>query len=157
MYEKTLPDNLTEYVQALIFMGDWFTVQRRTWDGSRMYQRAWATLVEHNAEQSIGEALLGEPQPIEYLPMPGAPEIQPDEDSYYVDALLDVPVSGWPDNIRIQSVHPTQETSLYQRAKRAIAATRYRPRFRNGQAVTATNIPLRYVFKYKQQPGWFHF
>ena len=156
-YEKTLPDGIMDYTRALVFMGDWLTVQRRVWEGARQYQRAWAALEEHDADPALVDELFGEPQPIEQLPIPGEPEPQADADSYYVDALLDVPESGWPHNIRIQAVHPPGETTLIPRAERGIAATRYRPRYRNGHPVATTDVPLRFVFKHKDQPGWLHY
>ena len=156
-YEKDLPGTLMDYARALVFMGDWLTVQRRVMEGARMYRRAWAALADHNADPAQVDELFGEPQPIEQLPIPGEPEPEAGQDSYYVDALLDVPASGWPRNIRIQAIHPSVETTLVKRAERGIAATRYRPRYDNGQPVGTTDISLRFVFKYQQQPGWFHF
>ena len=156
-YEKTLPDGIMDYARALVFMGDWLTVQRRVLEGARLYRRAWAALAEHDADPALVDELFGEPQPIEQLPIPGETEIEIAEDSYYVDALLDVPKSGWPTNIRIQAVHPPEQTTLTRRAERGIAATRYRPRFRNGQPVATSDVPLRFVFKHKDQPGWLHF
>lgn len=156
-YEAKLPGTITEYARALVFMGDWLTVQRRVIEGSRMYQRAWTALAEHDAPPALADALFGEPQPIEQLPIPGEEEPEAGTDSYYADALLDVPESGWPRNIRIQAVHPPEETSLLKRAERGIAATRYRPRYRNGQPVATTDVPLRFIFKHKDQPGWLHF
>ena len=156
-YEKTLPDGIMDYTRALVFMGDWLTVQRRVWEGGRQYQRAWAALEEHDADPALVDELFGEPQPIEQLPIPGEPEPQAGADNYYVDALLDVPESGWPHNIRIQAVHPPGETTLIPRAERGIAATRYRPRYRNGHPVATTDVPLRFVFKHKDQPGWLHY
>ena len=156
-YEKTLPAGIMDYAWALVFMGDWLTVQRRVSEGARMYQRAWVALSDHGADPAQVEELFGEPQPIEQLPVPGAAEPEVAADSYYVDALLDVPESGWPTNIRIQEVHPSDEITLIKRAERGIAATRYRPRYRDGQPVAATDVPLRFVFKYKEQPGWLHF
>ena len=156
-YEKTLPAGIMDYTRALVFMGDWLTVQRRVWEGARQYQRAWAALEEHDADPALVDELFGEPQPIEQLPIPGEPEPQAGADSYYVDALLDVPESGWPHNIRIQAVHPPGETTLIPRAERGIAATRYRPRYRNGHPVATTDVPLRFVFKHKDQPGWLHY
>ena len=143
--------------RALVFMGDWLTVQRRVLEGAHLYQRAWAALEEHDADPALVDELFGEPQPIEQLPVPGEPEPQVGADSYYVDALLDVPKSGWPTNIRIQAIHSPEETTLIRRAERGIAATRYRPRYRNGQPVASTDVPLRFVFKHKDQPGWLHF
>ena len=156
-YEKTLPAGIMDYARALVFMGDWLTVQRRVWEGARQYQRALAALEEHNANPAQVDDLFGEPQPIEQLPIPGEAEPQAGADNYYVDALLDVPESGWPTNIRIQAVHPPGETTLIQRAERGIAATRYRPRYRNGHPVATTDVPLRFVFKHKDQPGWLHY
>ena len=156
-YEKTLPAGIMDYTRALVFMGDWLTVQRRVWEGARQYQRAWAALEEHDADPALVDELFGEPQPIEQLPIPGEAEPQAGADNYYVDALLDVPESGWPHNIRIQAVHPPGETTLIPRAERGIAATRYRPRYRNGHPVATTDVPLRFVFKHKDQPGWLHY
>ena len=156
-YEKTLPDGIVDYARALVFMGDWLTVQRRVLEGGGLYQRAWAALEEHDADPALVDELFGEPHPIEQLPVPGEAEPQTGAGSYYVDALLDVPKSGWPTNIRIQAVHPPEETALIRRAERGIAATRYRPTYRNGQPVATTDVPLRFVFKHKDQPSWLHF
>ena len=157
IYEKTLPGGIMDYARALVFMGDWLTVQRRVLEGARLYQRALAALEEHDADPALVDELFGEPQPIEQLPIPGETESQAGADSYYVDALLDVPKSGWPTNIRIQAIHPPEQTTLVRRAERGIAATRYRPRYRNGQPVASIDVPLRFVFKHKDQPGWLHF
>ena len=159
-YEANLPDTLMEYARALVFMGDWLTVQRRVMEGARMYRRAWAALAEHDAAPAHVDELdelFGEPQPIEQLPIPGEAEPEAGADSYYADALLDVPESGWPRNIRIQAIHPSEQTGLLKRAERGIAATRYRPRYRNGQPVATTDVPLRFIFKHKDQPAWLHF
>ena len=85
-YEKTLPGGIIDYARALVFMGDWLTVQRRVWEGARQYQRAWAALAEHNADPAQVGELFGEPQPIEQLPIPGEAEPQAGADNYYVDA-----------------------------------------------------------------------
>ena len=156
-YEATLPAGIMDYARALVFMGDWLTVQRRVLEGARKYKQAWAALAEHGAGPAEVEKLFGAPQPIEQLPVPGDAELQAGADSYYADALLDVPETGWPTNIRIQAIHPPDETTLVRRARRGIAATRYRPRYRDGQPVATTDVPLRFVFKHKDQPGWLHF
>ena len=155
-YEATLPASVMDYARALVFLGDWLTVQRRVLEGARKYRQAWTALARHNADPAQVEELFGEPHPIEQLPVPGEEEIEAGADSYYADALLDVPETGWPTNIRIQAIHPPEETTLLKRAERGIAATRYRPRYRDGQPVATTDVPLRFVFKHKVQPGWLH-
>ena len=74
-YEKTLPGGIMDYARALVFMGDWLTVQRRVLEGARLYQRALAALAEHDADPALVDELFGEPQPIEQLPIPGETEI----------------------------------------------------------------------------------
>ena len=155
-YEATLPASVMDYARALVFLGDWLTVQRRALEGARKYRQAWTALARHNADPAQVEELFGEPHPIEQLPVPGEEEVKAGADSYYADALLDVPETGWPTNIRIQAIHPPEETTLLKRAERGIAATRYRPRYRDGQPVATTDVPLRFVFKHKVQPGWLH-
>ena len=156
-YEANLPDTITEYARALVFMGDWLTVQRRVNEGAGMYRKAWTALAGHGAPPALADELFGEPQPIEQLPIPGEEEPEAGADSYYADAILDVPETGWPRNIRIRAVHPPEQTTLLKRAQRGIAATRYRPRYRDGQPVATTDVPLRFIFKHKEQPGWLHF
>ena len=156
-YEAKLPETLAEYARALLFMGDWLSVQRRAAQGARMYRKAWDALVAHDAPPALVHELFGEPQPVEQLPIPGEDEPEVRADSHYVNALLDVPESGWPRNIRVLSIHPPEATALLKRAERGIAATRYRPRYRDGQPVATTDVPLRFIFRHKDQPGWMHF
>ena len=156
-YEARLPETLAEYARALVFMGDWLTVQRRVTEGARMYRKAWDALAAHDAPPPLAHELFGEPQPVEQLPIPGEQEPEVRADSYYVDALLDVPESGWPRNIRVMSIHPPDEPALLKRAERGIAATRYRPRYRDGRPVATTDVPLRFIFRHREQPGWLHF
>ncbi len=151
MYEQRLPAALEEYVEALVFTGDWLTVLRRVGSGARFYQRAHAVLAEHRPRAAHLSALLETPQPIEYLPPPGTAAPAAGKDSYYADALLDVPASGWPQNIRILAVHPPEQADLPQRARRAIAAVRYRPRFQDGRPAAAADVSLRYVFRHKKE------
>lgn len=151
MYEQRLPAALEEYVEALVFTGDWLTVQRRAGSGARFYQRARAVLAEHRPRAAHLAALLETPQPIEYLPPPGAAAVAAVKDGCYADALLDVPASGRPQNIRILAVHPPGHADLPQRARRAIAAVRYRPRFQAGRLAATADIRLRYVFRHKKE------
>ena len=53
-YEATLPAGIIDYARALVFMGDWLTVQRRVLEGARKYRQAWAALAEHGAGRGRG-------------------------------------------------------------------------------------------------------
>jgi len=65
----------------------------------------------------------------------------------FVDAVFDVPASGWPANIRIAGTSAGDKPNLSHRGELAVAAVRYRPRFENGEPVDTRDVTLRYVFK----------
>ena len=146
-YEKDLPATRAERAQALIFMGDWFTAQRRLWDGARLYRRAWAVLED---DKALLNALFGAPQPIEPPRLPKEGRIGPVAGPgpaaapSCIDAVLDIPANGWPENIRLRAVYPPDKTAQLQRDEYAIAATRHRPRFKAGQPVATRDVALRY-------------
>lgn len=153
-YETHLPATRAEYAQALIFMGDWFTAQRRLWDGARLYRRAWAVLED---DKALLNRLFGAPQPIAPPRLPKAGGIGPVAGPgpaaaggsapvapSCIDAVLDIPANGWPENIRLRAVYPPDKTAQRERDEYAIAATRHRPRFKAGQPVATRNVALRY-------------
>ena len=70
-YEANLPDTITEYARALVFMGDWLTVQRRVIEGSRMYRTAWAALAEHDAPPGAGGGTVRRTAAYRAAPHPG--------------------------------------------------------------------------------------
>ena len=153
-YETHLPATRAEYAQALIFMGDWFTAQRRLWDGARLYRRAWAVLED---DKALLNRLFGAPQPIAPPRLPKAGGIGPVAGPgpaaaggsapvapSCIDAILDIPANGWPQNIRLRAVYPPDKTAQQERDEYAIASTRHRPRFRAGQPVATRDVALRY-------------
>lgn len=153
-YEKDLPATRAECAQALIFMGDWFTAQRRLWDGARLYRRAWAVLED---DKALLDRLFGAPQPIAPPRLPNAGRIDPAVGlgpvaaggappvaSSCIDAILDIPAHGWPQNIRLRTVYPPDKTAQRERDEYAIAATRHRPRFQAGRPVATRDVALRY-------------
>jgi tetratricopeptide (TPR) repeat protein len=134
------------HAEALVFMGDWYLLFRRKIDAMQRYRRAWQVLREHDVPAADIAAIFGEPKPLQTLtpPGPAEPGIVPERP--WVEAVIDVPDSGWPANIRIRTVHPENEQRLQTRGYYAIAALRYRPRFANGEPVATEDVPLRYLF-----------
>ena len=72
-------------------------------------------------------------------------EILP-ENPPYVLASFDVSPSGKAHNIQIIESSEGDNVRYRRKAKRSIAATRFRPRYENGQPVLTTGLNLRYVF-----------
>ncbi|MBT7953061.1 MAG: hypothetical protein HN764_15640 [Gammaproteobacteria bacterium] len=145
IYEAGLPDTIQEYAQALVYMGDYYLSLKRKWNAMKNYEKAFATLVEHNAETKVINTIFGQPRQVKPFGLPGN-ELPVNADSPYADVVFNVPSNGWPRDIVITAIQPQSETNLSVRAKHAVAATRYRPRFVKGKPVGSTGVTLRYIF-----------
>ena len=146
LYKEQLPASVNDYARALAYQGDFYLSLNRKWNAMKNYKNAYKSLVDFGAEESEINEIFGEPRPVEPFSVPGQ-DMQIPGDNSYVDALFDVPGSGWPRDIRITETYPDDDKSLMTRGKHAVAATRYRPRFENGRPVSTSNVYLRYVFR----------
>lgn len=145
IYEAGLPDTAQDYAQALVYMGDYYLSLKRKWNAMKNYEKAYTTLIEHNVDKEGIDVIFGQPRQVEPFIIPGN-EVPVKADSPYADVVFNVPSNGWPRDIVITATHPLSDTNLRVRAKHAIAATRFRPRFENGKPVDSTGVALRYVF-----------
>jgi tetratricopeptide (TPR) repeat protein len=145
IYEAGLPDTVQEYAQALVYMGDYYLSLKRKWNAMKNYEKAYTTLAEHNADTEVINTIFGQPRKIKPFSIPGN-EVSVNADSSYADVVFNVPSNGWPRDIVITAIQPQSDTNLSVRARHAVAATRYRPRFENGKPVGSTGVTLRYIF-----------
>ena len=79
------------------------------------------------------------------LPVHNQEDLVP-ENPPWVVASFDVSPSGKATNIQIVEASIEDNVSYKRRAKRSIAATKFRPRYENGEPVLTTGVSLRYVF-----------
>ena len=134
------------HAEALLFLGDYYLSFRRNVDAMQEYHRAMDVLHRHGL-QMHEERLFGSPVLVTALRAPGDPDGSAlNESSRYVEALVDISDSGWPQNVRAQRTRPENDAELARRGERAIHALHYRPRFADGRPVPASDIPARYVF-----------
>lgn len=145
IYESELPTSIKQYAQALIYLGDYYLSLDRKWNAMKNYRKAYTALVENNVEAGLIESLFGQPRRVEPFVIPGN-ELPENPNRAFADAILDIPVNGWPSNIVITTTHPSGDTKLAGRARYALAATRFRPRFEHGVPVNTTGISLRFYF-----------
>ena len=147
IYKGDLPEMALDYAQSLVFQGDFYLALNRKWNAMSNYKKAYATLLEHGVDSEDINSIFGEPIQVEPFRIPGNTLAITDE-SRYVDAQFDVSSNGWPSDIVITATNPENNSELMTRGKHAVAATRYRPRFENGQAVSTEGVSLRYVFRH---------
>ncbi len=134
------------YAHALMFAGDWYLCLYRHWDAMRHYHKAWKVLAAAGMSPAQIALAFGKPRPIDPLTVPGdKPQKMPDHK--YVDAVVDVNASGWPTDIRVRDVHPSDDNKLRERGRRAIAAVRFRPHFEHDEPVATSDVPIHYVFR----------
>jgi len=144
MHETNAP---LPYAEALVFLGDYYLSFRRNVDAMQEYRRAMDVLRRHGL-QTHAERLFGAPELVTALRAPGDPGNNVlNESSRYVEALVDISDSGWPENVRVQRTHPVMDDAdLARRGERAIHAMHYRPRFMDGKPAPSRDVPARYVF-----------
>ena len=134
------------HVEALVFLGDYYLTFRRNIDAMQEYRRAMDILRRHGL-RAQEEQIFGAPSLVTALRAPGEPEGNVlNESSRYVEALVDIGDSGWPENVRARHTRPENDAELARRGERAIHALHYRPRFADGQPVPTRDVPARYVF-----------
>lgn len=134
------------YASALAFEGDYYYVFRRRFEAARRYRAAWEALAEANAPRETFDELFGTPRRLKPLLIPGEEET-PAGQRGWVEALVDIPASGWPENIQVTRYYPPDEPELAVRGARGIAAVLFRPRLENGEPVPAAGVPVRYYLE----------
>jgi len=149
IYKSELPDSALDYAKALVYQGDYYLALNRKWNAMRNYQSAYAVLIEQGVDSEDINAIFGQPRQVDPFEIPGK-GTEVNSESSYVDAILDVPASGWPGNIRIIASKPVNDAVLQRRGRHAIAGTRYRPRFEDGRPLATEDVSLRYVFRDKR-------
>lgn len=132
---------------AMTHLGDWFLLFNKRNSAAETYKKAYALLEQDGMEQQQIDSLFGQPRtlPAIRLPVHREEDLTP-ENPPYVVASFDVSPSGKASNIQIVESMPEDNVSYLRRAKRSIAATKFRPRYEKGKPVSTTGVNLRYVF-----------
>lgn len=135
-------------IETLIQMGDWRQIQKAPREALPYYQRAWKLI--HEATSLSGSAATALNVPVRvYYPTPqivvDVPAGSAEETrSNYVQVEFTVAADGSVRDARIVD-HDTRE-QYAQEIFAAVRASRFRPKFTDGQAVAATGITYREVF-----------
>jgi hypothetical protein len=143
--EREAEDPAT-HAAMLAWEGDWYWVFRRKWDASRRYKEAWEVLAKNAVPAEAVARIFGQPRRLEPLTLPEQPET-PRGYRGWVDALIAVPATGWPEDIRVTDTFPPSRPELRDRGALGIAAIMYRPRMEDGKPVSTADVPIRYYFE----------
>ena len=132
---------------AMTHLGDWYLLFDKKNSSAQTYQDAYQLMQNDGIEKEKIDQFFGKPRtlPAISLPIEKKEEILP-ENPPYVLASFDVSPSGKAHNIQIIESSEGDNVRYRRKAKRSIAATRFRPRYENGQPVLTTGLNLRYVF-----------
>jgi Gram-negative bacterial tonB protein./Secretin and TonB N terminus short domain. len=135
-------------IETLIQMGDWRQIQNAPREALPYYQRAWKLIHEAASLSSSAATALNVPVRV-YYPTPqivsDVPAVSAEEmRSNYVQVEFTVAADGSVHDAHIVD-HDTREQDA-QEILDAVRASRFRPKFIDGQAVAATGITYREVF-----------
>jgi tetratricopeptide (TPR) repeat protein len=135
---------------AYIYLGDWYLLYNKRTTAMKTYQEAFELMTAMSNEPKDVDLLdkfLAEPRTIPAIRLPTGDSENTSEAKNYVVASFDVLDSGRPVNIEITEAQPPDDIPMRHQAKKSIRASRFRPRFENGQPVATTDVSIRYVFK----------
>jgi hypothetical protein len=145
------------YALALVHLGDWFLLFNKWNSAEDTYSQAYNVLVDKGLPREEIDSFFAQPRSLPAIglsgsdPYPedeqGAQEHRLTEEHPYVLVSFDVSKSGRARNIRIIESNPPDSISLQRKARRSIAASKFRPRLENGEPVDTTDMQLRYIFK----------
>lgn len=133
------------HAEALVFGGDWYNAFQQPRQAVRRYRDAWKLLADRGLREEL-DRVFGRPHRVGPLSVPGEEYVVTPSEEYVV-ALIRVPASGRPRDIRIVLTEPPDDARLARRASRSLSSTVFRPRFEDGEPVVTTDLPVRVYFE----------
>ena len=135
-------------IDTLLQMGDWYQIKKLPREALPYYQRAWQLSRTAPHPPSSASTTLNVPVRV-YYPQPqivaAVPAVHAEEmRSHYVQVEFTVAADGSVRDARIVD-HDTRD-QYAQEIFDAVRASRFRPKFVDGQAVAAPGITYREVF-----------
>jgi TonB family protein len=148
----TTPASLTD---TLLQFGDWYQVKHQPEKALTYYRRA-ATLnasIDTTSPEAAAAPLLSFPVRV-YYPLPPLAmrnrQLSPEQtDEKFVSVQFTVTGMGDVEDAKVIERNGTQRQA--SEALEAIRASRYRPKFVNGEPVATTGVVMREVFKMRKQ------
>jgi TonB family protein len=142
------PETMPTRIETLIQMGDWYQIKAAPREALSYYQRAWQLISKTPSLSRSISAALDVPLRV-YYPTPdivanvprGRPE---DAQSHHVHVEFTVDADGSVRDARIVD-HDTRDHHA-QEIFAAVRASRFRPKFVDGQPVAAPAVTYREVF-----------
>jgi TonB family protein len=135
-------------IETLIQMGDWYQIKKSPPEALRYYQRAWQIIRTTSGLPSSVSTALNVPVRV-YYPTPGivahVPAQAKEAQSHYVQVEFTVAADGSVTDARIVD-HDTRDRYAHDILD-AVRASRFRPKFVDGQAVAAPGITYREIFR----------
>jgi len=142
------PGAVPTRIETLIQMGDWYQIKKSPREALTYYQRAWQVISKTPGLSRSVSTALDVPLRV-YYPTPdivanvprGRPE---DAQSHFVQLEFTVAADGSVSGARL--VEHNTRAQHAQEIFDAVRASRFRPKFVNGQAVAAPAITYREIF-----------
>ncbi len=131
-------------LRAMVQLGDWYFMFNKRDSAIKIYRRAQDQFSDDEAARDDLQNYFGKPHVLSFYTSPKERLAESDKTGY-VDAIFDITPSGRAKGIQIIDSNPPDVMDL--RVQRSIKATRYRPRFVEGQPVATKGVSYRHVFE----------
>ena len=139
--------NSDQELQALIELGDWYTVMGKSRKALELYRRAWTLLDSFANPDEMREQIFGSPVRLYYNPqnlgglLPSWKKFRFGE--IYIDVAFTVTEEGKTSEIEL--LESNSPVVVKMAVKKAVHQARYRPRFQEGDPVATERVSFRQV------------
>lgn len=139
--------NSDQELQALVELGDWYTVMGKSDDALELYRRAWWLLDGFGNRGEMREQIFGSPVRLYYNPqnlgglLPAWKKFRYGE--MYIDVQFTVTEEG--KTAEVEMLESNSPVAIKMAVRKAVMRARYRPRFREGEPVPTERVSFRQV------------
>jgi hypothetical protein len=133
-------------IQAQIELADWNLLFNRWHTAMDMYQQAYDNLAANEETKSKAQEFFGRPIALPDLPLLKGNLDTANDAQEYVLVKFDVTPNGRARNIEILESYPEDSVRNRSRVRKALKASKFRPRFENGAPAITERMVHRYVF-----------
>ena len=135
-------------ISALVHLGDWYFMFDKRDSAMRTYRQALRLGEEDESLNSEIQRYFGKPHVLSFYAANEDP-VKESETTGYVEATFNITPGGRAQRVKIIDSSPPDLMDV--RVQKSIRATRYRPRFVEGQPVMTEGVTYRHVFEVKPE------
>lgn len=136
-------------IRAQVALADWYLLFGKWHSAMDLYRDAYQRATTVDGDANLEAELFGRPVALPDMPLIDLDQTDSINTNNYVLAQFNVNAYGRVTNIDILETSPADDSRMKSRVRRTLKAAKFRPQFKDGEAVTTKDITHRYLFSDK--------